>query len=200
MEYKQSYGNLFIDIFSFVNKIFTVEDYLLNKVPDDILKYLYISDNVEIDGGRYINFNNENLNIYVIKTNEDKGFYSNIILFHNIPTLILLIPAYLEPNDKMVDRRSHMIEFLYRFIFDYMTKRLGGRYRRTILGNILNYSPLILPALTERHLGLEPNIKYYCRNDKDVEKLISESAKYSIDELFRYGALSGIIKEIKANK
>lgn len=200
MEYKNNYRNLFIDIFSFVNKIFTVEDFMLKNIPEELNRYLYISCGIEITG-RYINFNMNNLNIFIIKTDDnDNRVYSDVMMFQDIPTLIIIIPSFLEPGPEMINERSNMIEFIYNNIFNYL-KDSFGEYKGSTYNIILSFAPYVLPILTEKYLSLEINLDFYYRYDEEINNIIRESLKYSIEDLFRYGALSAIVKqELKAKK
>lgn len=200
MKFIDKNNNIFIDIYSFVNRLFTIEDYMLNRVSVELNKYLYIAHNIELNDAKYLNYNNKDVNIFIIRSRDGiKEPFSDIILFQDILTLIVIIPDDTEDDDSIKLFRSNLIVFIYNSICSYLSTKYIS-LQNSSFSIILNNASLVLSVLTERNIFYEVNSEFYnnIKNEKQKE-LLYEVLNHSIEDLFKYGGLYSLIKELKVD-
>lgn len=186
--------NIFLNMFSTVNKIFTMEDYLfLDNIPQDIWNYLYISNGVDVKG-KYLRYEDSYINLFIIR-NEDQFIYSDII-FTNRPTVVIVIPIGIEFSSKeeLDNGRVNIIKSIYKSIFNYLSESIKVDSKSS-LGVLLQYAPTILSLLTEYYTNTNPaTIDYFI--GKDITKeIINKCLESNVEDLFKYGGLIAILNE-----
>lgn len=187
--------NIFLNIFSAVNRVFTVEDYLLtDTIPQNIWKYLYISNGIDVKG-RYFRYEDNYINLFVIK-NEGQFIYTDI-LFTDKPTLVIVIPETLETNSDRDFKiaRSNMVKTIYSTIFNYLESKINVDIHSS-LGTLLHYAPIVLSVFTEYHTNNNPiPIEYFIEGEDISENIINSCLESNVEDLFRYGGLIAVLKE-----
>lgn len=189
-------GNIFLDMFSLVNKIYTVEDYMLSdNIPKGISDFFYISKGIELEG-KYFNFENEFINVYVIKDSNNHSL-KDTIFFDNKPVVIIVIPSVIDgvSTSEINTHRVNMIKYIYKYLFRFLSRKLNVPVNSS-LSKLLNNAPSVLTLFSEIHTGqIFFNVEDMIDPDSDileVEKL-EKTIKYDVETLFVNGGLLNIL-------
>lgn len=188
-------NNIFLDMFSLVNKIYTVEDYMLSdNIPKMITDYFYISSGMEIEG-KYFNYEDEYITVYVIKDNNNHSI-KDIILFNNKPVIVIVIPSVIEgiTTSEINTHRVTMIKYIYKYLFKYLSRKLNLPVNSS-LAKLINNAPPVLTLFSEIHTGqLFFNIEDMIDNDSDITvEILEKSITYDIENLFVNGGLLNLL-------
>lgn len=186
--------NIFTDIFSVINKIYNMPDYmLLENIPNTIWNFYYISKNIDLKG-KYFTYNDEYINLYIIKDMNGKSF-KDTMLINNEIYIIIVIPYFDYYEQSLTNKeRVKLINNIYKYIFSYLIKKMDP-YRDSSLERMLKYAPSVLTIQSEYVNGCY-DYEYICRldhvfNDKEV---INKILELDVKSLFIDGAVLGIIK------
>lgn len=206
--------NIFVDVFSMINKLYSLEDYMwLDNIPESIFNFYYISSNREISG-RYLTFRSNYINFYIIKDTNDNSFIDTMII-NNEEYVIIVVPfndydcrSYINSDQEYNEEdysKLDIVYSIYNYIFKYLSLKIRP-IRNSSLDKLLYNADIVLTILSESCIGCYNRgmiLKYlsskYKRKDLEISN-INEILEYNAKALFVDGALLAILKQNKATE
>lgn len=189
-----SENNIFLNMFSLVNKIYTVEDFMLSdNIPSGITNFFYVSKGIDLEG-KYFNYEDEYITVYIIKDSNNHSF-KDTILFNNKPVVVISIPSIIDgiTTSEINTHRINMIKYIYKYLFRFLSRKLNVPVNSS-LSKLLNNAPSILTLFSEIQTGQFFDINDIVDEDNNVTiEVLEQAIKYDVENLFVNGGLLNII-------
>lgn len=187
-------NNIFLNMFSLVNKIYTVEDFMMStNIPSGITDYFYISQGIELEG-RYFKYEDEYINVYVISDSNNHSF-KDTILFDNKLIVVIVIPSIIDGvnTSEINTHRVNMIKNIYKYLFNFISRKLDVTANSS-LSKLLTKAPYVLTLFSEIQTGQLFNIDdIVSENDGITIELLEKAVTYDVENLFVNGGLINIL-------
>lgn len=187
-------NNIFLNMFSLVNKIYTVEDFMLStNIPKPIYDYFYISMGIELQG-RFFNYEDEYISVYIIRDDNNHSF-KDTILFDNKPVVVIVIPYIIDGvnTSEINTHRVNMIKNIYKYLFRFITRKLDAPTNSS-LHKLLVAAPSVLTLFSEINTGQLFDIDDIVDENSGVTtKVLEKTVTFTVEDLFVNGGLVSLV-------